>query len=62
MTPQETIQALEDLGVTRYRIACDTGIDSGILCRVVKGERGMGRRNADILLKYYNKIKKAGGG
>ncbi len=58
MTPQETITAIEALGVTRYRIACDTGIDQGILSRVVKGTQGMRRRNADILTKYYEKMKK----
>jgi hypothetical protein len=58
MTPQETITALEALGVTRYRIACDTGIDSGILCRVASGKRGMAERNHNILLKYYEKTLK----
>lgn len=56
MTPQQQIQALESLGITRYRIACDTGIPQMVLSFVIRGKQGMGKRNANILQEYYEKI------
>lgn len=56
MTPKQQIQALESLGITRYRISCDTEIPQMVLSFVARGKQGMGKRNADILDKYYKKV------
>ena len=55
MTPQAQIQALESLGVTRYRIACETGLSEATLHRVVNKVGKMTRLNAKILTQYYEK-------
>jgi len=39
-------------GVSRYRIAKDTGITQDILSRFVNGERGLSMENIDILCRY----------
>jgi hypothetical protein len=58
MTAQATIQALESLGITRYRIACDTGIPKMQLCNWVTGRTKPHRSNSDVkkLTEYYQKI------
>ncbi len=55
MTPQDTIQALEALGITRYRIACDTGINQKTLCNWLRGDKPH-KSNANVqkLTEYYN--------
>ena len=57
MTPQSIIQALESLGITRYRIACDTGINEKTLCNWLNGKTPM-KSNANVqkLTEYYKKI------
>lgn len=57
MTPQEQIKALETLGITRYRISCDTGIHQDQLRRWLRGDKPFkSNRNVDILNEYYEKI------
>ena len=61
MTPQQQIQALEALGITRYRISCDTGISQQCLGHWVSGKRkpDMDRmktcRMVNELEAYYQK-------
>jgi len=38
--------------VSRYQIAKETGIAAPVLCRFVKGQRGMTLKNLDILADY----------
>ena len=59
MTPQSQIQTLESLGVTRYRIACDTGLSEATLHRVVNQVGKMTKLNAKILNEYYEKLIKS---
>jgi hypothetical protein len=57
MTPQQQIQALESLGITRYRIACDTGINEKTLCNWVNGKiPHKNNSNVQKLHEYYEKI------
>jgi predicted transcriptional regulator len=60
MTPQAIIQALESLGVTRYRIACDTGINEKTLCNWVNGKTKPFKSNANVIVlnEYYQKTMK----
>jgi DNA-binding transcriptional regulator YiaG len=60
MLPQSIIQALKTLGISRYRISCDTGISEQCLGHWVNGKR---RPNMDSkkvckmvkkLTEYYN--------
>ena len=62
MTTQEQIQALESLGITRYRIACDTGISQQCLGHWVSGKRKPDMDSKKVcemvkkLTEYYEKI------
>ena len=57
MTPQSQIQALEILGITRYRIACDTGINQKTLCNWLNGKTPMkSNSNVIVLSEYYEKL------
>jgi len=57
MTPQQQIQALESLGITRYRIACDTGIHQDQLRRWLRGDTPhKSNSNVKILNDYYEKL------
>ncbi len=40
-------------GVTRYRIAKDTGIEQSALSRFVSGERGLSQAAIDTLAEYF---------
>ena len=44
--------AIANCGVTRYRIAQDTGIEESALSRFVSGERGLSMEALDRLLEY----------
>ena len=55
MTPQQQIQSLEAIGITRYRIACDTGLSEATLHRVINQVGKMTKLNAKILTQYYEK-------
>jgi hypothetical protein len=41
--------AVETCGMTRYRIAKDTGIDAAVLCRFVQGQVGLSMDTLDKL-------------
>lgn len=58
MTPQYQIQALESLGITRYRIFCDTGISQAQLSNWVNGKFKPFKSNSNVqkLHEYYEKI------
>ena len=58
MTPQATIQALEALGITRYRISSDTGINEKTLCNWVNGKSKPFKSNGNVIVltEYYEKI------
>ena len=59
---EEIKKAILTAGVTRYRIAQDTGIDEATLCRFVSGERGLSMLAIDRLAEYFGyKIVKAKG-
>ena len=59
MTPQFQIQALEPLGITRYRIACDTGITQDQLRRWLRGDiPHKSNSNVGVLNEYYEKLMK----
>ena len=45
-------QAIDDSGVTRYRIAQDTGIDESALAKFYNGKRGLSLDNLDRLFEY----------
>jgi len=45
-------EALRNAGVSRYRIAQDTGITEAILSRFVNGKRGLSMENVDALCRY----------
>ena len=49
---REAITRAEAQGVTRYRIAKDTGISQAALSRFMAGERGMGVELAERLADY----------
>ena len=44
--------AIEESGLTRYRIAKDTGITEATLCRFVGGETSLRLDKADVLAEY----------
>jgi hypothetical protein len=44
--------AIEGSGLTRYRIAKDTGIDEAALMRFVRGETSLRLDRADVLAEY----------
>lgn len=58
MTPQEQIKTLEALGITRYRIFCDTGINQVTLQKWVNELQTPNRsnKNVDILNEYYKSV------
>ncbi|MCA9178015.1 MAG: helix-turn-helix transcriptional regulator [Planctomycetales bacterium] len=45
-------QAIDDSGLTRYRIAQDTGIDESTLAKFCHGTRGLSLDNLDPLCEY----------
>ncbi len=45
-------RAIDDSGVTRYRIAQDTGIDESSLAKFYHGTRGLTQDNLDRLFEY----------
>ena len=46
------ITAIKESGLTRYRIAKDTGIDEAALMRFVRGETSLRLDRADVLAAY----------
>jgi transcriptional regulator with XRE-family HTH domain len=44
--------AIRDSGLTRYRIAKDTGIDEAALMRFLRGETSLRLDRADVLAEY----------
>lgn len=44
--------AIKESGLTRYRIAKDTGIDQAALMRFVRGETSLRLDKADVLAAY----------
>ena len=49
---REAIRRAEAQGLTRYRIAKDTGVSQAALSRFMAGERGMGVEPAERLAEY----------
>ena len=47
-------QAIDDSGLTRYRIAQDTGIDESTLAKFYHGTRGLSLDNLDLLFGFLN--------
>lgn len=47
-------QAIDDSGLTRYRIAQDTGIDESTLAKFYHGTRGLSLDNLDLLCEYLD--------
>ncbi len=45
-------QAMDNSGLSHYRICMDTGIDKGTMSRFYHGIRGMSLENLDILFGY----------
>ena len=45
-------QAIDDSGMTRYRIAKDTGIEEAALCKFYNGQRGINSDTLDRLGEY----------
>jgi len=45
-------EAIDDCGVTRYRISQDTGIDESTLAKFYHGQRGMSLDNLNLLFEY----------
>jgi hypothetical protein len=45
-------QAIDDSGLTRYRISQDTGIDESSLAKFYNGKRGLSLDNLDLLCEY----------
>lgn len=45
-------QAIDDSGLTRYRISQDTGIDESALAKFYNGHRGLSLENLDRLGVY----------
>ncbi len=45
-------EAVRDADVTRYRIAQDTGVTEGQLCRFVHGQSRLSLDTIDVLAKY----------
>jgi len=44
--------AIENAGVTRYRIAKDTGISESMLSKFMSGDRGFSMESLDVLGEY----------
>ena len=51
MILERIIQEIDRSGITRYRISMDTGIDQGVLHRIVHGG-SCSIETADVLCKY----------
>ena len=47
-------QAVDDCGMTRYRIAKETGISNATLSRFISGERGLPMKTLDVLAELLN--------
>lgn len=47
-------QAIDDSGLTRYRIAQDTGIDESALAKFYNGHRGLSMEVLDRLGEYLD--------
>ena len=47
-------QGIDDSGLTRYRIAKDTGIDESSLAKFYNGLRGLSLDNMDQLCEYLD--------
>ena len=47
-------QAVDDSGLTRYRIAKETGISNATLCRFASGERGLPTKTLDRLADFLD--------
>ena len=47
-------KAIDDCGITRYRIAQDTGIDESALAKFYNGQRGLSMESLDRLGEYLN--------
>jgi len=45
-------QAIDDSGLTRYRIAQETGIDESALAKFYNGHRGLSLQTLDALGEY----------
>ena len=45
-------QAIDDSGLTRYRIAHETGIDESALAKFYNGKRGFNSDTLDVLGEY----------
>jgi plasmid maintenance system antidote protein VapI len=45
-------KAIEGCGVSRYRIAKETGVRAETLCRFVNGQRGLTMEALDTLAQY----------
>jgi transcriptional regulator with XRE-family HTH domain len=45
--------AIEESGLTRYRIAKDTGIDEAALMRFVRGETSIWLDRPDVVAEYF---------
>ncbi len=45
-------RAIDDSGLTRYRIAMETGIDESALAKFYNGNRGLSLNNLDLLCEY----------
>ncbi len=45
-------QAIDNSGLTRYRIAQDTGIDESALAKFYNGHRGLSLGNLNLLFAY----------
>lgn len=53
LTMTEVLKAaIEESGLTRYRIAKDTGIDETALMRFMRGEQSIRLDKADALAEY----------
>jgi hypothetical protein len=51
----ETIrQAIEESDLTRYRISLESGVDQGVLYRIVHGTGGCSVSTADALCEVLN--------
>ncbi|MCA9279601.1 MAG: helix-turn-helix transcriptional regulator [Phycisphaeraceae bacterium] len=54
MTVSEQLRnAIENSGLSRYRISQDTGVPASVLSRFVAGGHGMRSENIDTLCKYF---------
>jgi ribosome-binding protein aMBF1 (putative translation factor) len=50
----EIRSAIENCGMTRYRIAKQTGIDAAVLCRFVQGQVGLSMDSLDRLAELLD--------